>query len=1255
MSVVVSKATIMSYIGTTDPDILNKFSNIIESLFHKQEGKIVKTITELDGFTTITFSDDSTQTFAKKELIDILMANQTSGFVARKNLADLPALGDLDKAYLILDDEVSLNNNGTWGWNGSAYYQAVKTAETLAREAGDNNLQESIDNETNLRKQDVFDKAINFKGNNPVNNLLPQLSGMLTGGASFTFQEVTEAVEKLPLLPIDSDKVFRINYVVGSEMFLTLNSSLVLSNKVANYYGWVRKSDLLNLPDSFTFMIYSILGGANQDLGKLDYILPTDFVKGYTQSKTVGESTIKVDVLADTGEWLFFINTFTTTSNDTHFIPRIYISNVGVGQENKLDFLNLTAYCTQDNVNILLPSLKSGEIYVSALEKKINTEVITLNNSILTSNNNLIKADLDRAINLKGNKPALNGLPQLSGFLSGQGFTFSELLVDELLPIDTNLILKATYNVSGSGRIDPLGTPITLTNKKGSFYSWVRKSDIASLPNSLSVMMYTLVGTTNQDVITLDYIPKANFVKGYTQSKTIGNSTLKLDVLSDYNGWLLFYAEITTTSVTANNFYARFYIDGTGLGKIDFVNYTATNSLDNVNILLPSIKSSENIFYNGFIEVNVKNSNKILIQGDSYSGNEGGLPDKGYVSRVSERLPYRVVNNSKGGDDAIETILRVDLNELKYTSTGISLDDLENIDYCLIVIYANDSPYRYWDINFYLYNLKQLCLRLLNRGITPIISCEFFLFSFFSTNIGVIDTTGIQELCNELGIQFIDIYDTAQLFNQNFNSSQKTFYGSHPGTRRNSIFGNPIFEAIKDLQPKQSVKIFRNRVVEASFTNDTHYKDDIEKLQKYQEIRVGHYSLTDANLIKYDDLNNVASPQFEDRNDEYLMLENNDAVSFSRHALVEFTIPYNANDVDAFKIKISTNKTVFPWVRKMKAPFASTKGTSFKYTGTPTIVNGDTYTVASSDTGLNGLTITVTGNREGFLMALATNYAYRNINATGTLTRTSGTGTESISFTNVLATFVDDYYTNYNQLYEWVAPTNEGGGVYVIDNSTRQFVQGRKIVLLIRETTGFDLTDISLLLPKNENAEVSIYNLPYKKTLYKGASLLTQTKFDATALLDWTTTGTVTPIDAIEGDLPKGCTKVVTLDGTNSVSQTLDFSTNYNLERKTNIQLKLWCAYDPDLFVGENINDSVIKALSCDYAVVKITLEKQGINSPIQFRRLVSLGYQEILIDTFIPANFYDASVTPLKSKIDIKIECESKSIRLALADVITE
>ena len=69
--------------------------------------------------------------------VKVFENNQVSGFISRKNLADLPPSGEVDVAYFVLDDATDANNNGTWYWDGSAYDRAAPTAETAARIAGD--------------------------------------------------------------------------------------------------------------------------------------------------------------------------------------------------------------------------------------------------------------------------------------------------------------------------------------------------------------------------------------------------------------------------------------------------------------------------------------------------------------------------------------------------------------------------------------------------------------------------------------------------------------------------------------------------------------------------------------------------------------------------------------------------------------------------------------------------------------------------------------------------------------------------------------------------------------------------------------------------------------------------------------------------------------------------------------------------------------------------------------------------------------
>ena len=1029
--------------------------------------------------------------------IAALQNNQTTGVVSYSNLADLPVLGVALVSYKVTNDSVSSDNNGYYTWNGVSY---EKDDELVEQSINRNNTSTSTSGKAqyNFTLEKTKEQGISVFGINNIKNDLPQLNGYLTG-QGFTFSEV-EVDEDLP---IDTNKIFRLNYeTLLAESRLDVTTPIPLIGKNVVYTGWIRKTDLQNIPDQITFMIYTLVSGVNQDIIKLDYITPTDLVKGFSVEKEVGNSIMKFDVVSETNDWILFYIDFETTSvTANQFIPRIYLNNINT--TDKLDFVNLTAYSGQDNVNILLPSLKTGEEYVSSLEAKLEAK-LEANISLSQKTN----------INLLGFSPINNKLPQLSGFVNITNVDLSEQIVNEELPIDTDKIFRLNYSEIAEGRID-ITNSIPSLNKIGKFLSWVRKSDLASLPNGFTIMMYNKVGSNNQDIIKLDYITSAQFIKGFHIEKTVDDSTLVLDVISETTDWVLFFAEITTNREDVDSFVPRFYygeIPNGITGKIDFVNYTAYSNQDNIDIRKQSIKDSISLSDN-FIDVetiNIANSDTIDFVADSYTESYYTLKDKSYISKVSELIPYNVRNFAKGGDDIIEVILRIENNETRFGS--VPYKSLGS-KYTVIALYANDSVYRNWDINFFKENIRQLVGRLRDLGREPIIATEFFLYNFFVDNDGVVDTALLKDLADELQVQFIDVAQTSMNFIKNRHND--FWNGSHPATRTNSVMWKPISDFLKSLpRPKQSIKIYRNRNVEGNFFTDTLFKNEVEKLQKYQEIRIGHKALTTANEIYFDRQSLASSPIDQVLDDEYLKLQNKEAVSFDRHALIEVILPYTAKDVDYIRVKLDANKTVFPWIRKKKTPFVSTKGTAFKPVGAVSVSIGDTYLISSSNnSGLQGQTITITSNRDGYICALGTTYNYAGINTIGTLTKQSGLGDSTINFDSVQGCFADDYYDNFDKIYEWEqAPNIQSDGYIYIDNTSKEYVEGDKLTLLIREaTTGFELSDISIDVPEVKGATKIVRKSKYVTPMINGTELISERKMgNATELSNWNVEGGLT-------------------------------------------------------------------------------------------------------------------------------------------------
>lgn len=851
---------------------------------------------------------------------------------------------------------------------------------------------------------------------------------------------------------------------------------------------------------------------------------------------------------------------------------------------------------------------------------------------------------LEIAVNFKGNKKANNLYPKTSNLSTGSvGFTAIDVVTDEVLPTDSSKLIRATYGVNSGAYLGFLTTyKIPLVNGKGYYTSWIRRSDLDNIPDSLRIQIYTTTSSTTSDVVSLPYVIADDFKVGYTSTSTTGNTTVKLTVISEYNGWVLFFNELTTTSLTQTHFICRFWVNNIGLGqenKIDFCNTLAFGDINNVNILLPSLTSDDGaINFDEVEKINVANSDSIVFVADSYTESDYTLPDKSYIANVSALTDYQVRNYAKSGDDIIEAINRINDNEVRFNTT-LGIKDF-NSKYAVIALYANDSPYRYWSMDMFKENLRNLVQRLRGLGIEPIISSEFFLYNFFFTNVGVADTAIMQDIADELGIGFIDVAQTSMNF---IKARENDFWnGSHPTTRTNSVMWKPVSDYLQSLpKPKKSIKLFRNRTVESNFATDTLYKNIEERNSKYQEIRVGHSALTDANLIYFDRQSLLGNPIDEAKNDEYLALQNGESVSFARHCLIEATVPYYSQDIDYIRLKIDTSATIFPWIRKKKAPFSTAKGTSFKFTGSPTIVIGDTYTITSSDGVINGKIITITDNRNGYICADATSYGYPSPTATGTLTRTSGTGTSSISFDGVLASFDDIYYTDYAKTYEWISLTSvpSSDGYWYIDNTSRLYCEGDKIVFLVRQTSGFSITGIEVDIPKKIGAEKIEVKGKYIEPLVYPAngSLISQRITGSTATLaSWNQEGTIVESLPIGSANPRFCPGKVRLTDVNKISQSISYTSGRASQK---IQIQVWANYEPAKFTGTDLATSPITLTSYDKTDLFIEIYSNGQeDKAIKFQRKVGLGFQQILIDTFLPPDMVSPKIRLSGSNLGVDV-----------------
>ncbi|KZL04534.1 hypothetical protein PsAD2_04617 [Pseudovibrio axinellae] len=300
--------------------------------------------------------------------------------------------------------------------------------------------------------------------------------------------------------------------------------------------------------------------------------------------------------------------------------------------------------------------------------------------------------------------------------------------------------------------------------------------------------------------------------------------------------------------------------------------------------------------------LSVANSDTVVVVGDSYSAGIFNLQDKAYISNLSAMSPFRFRNFSLGGDSALDMQHRI-INKTAYVDgtvfTGTSAK------YAVVATYTNDVDFRDVDLNYYLENLRRLVEVIQAAGVEPILCSEFPASA---------DTvSGIRQISREYGIEFID----CQTLNREIGTLDVgPFHQGHPGTRTNGVFWLPILEHLRQLKPDNSIKIYRKRdEFTASDMSELLYTGEVGRYRRFKELSVSHYRLNDSNKERFEQLDagDIDSPVFVD--DEYMRLENGEAVTFDDFALIEATLDGTAKTIEALRLIVSGSTGVSVYVR----------------------------------------------------------------------------------------------------------------------------------------------------------------------------------------------------------------------------------------------------------------------------------------------------------------------------------------------------
>jgi hypothetical protein len=604
--------------------------------------------------------------------------------------------------------------------------------------------------------------------------------------------------------------------------------------------------------------------------------------------------------------------------------------------------------------------------------------------------------------------------------------------------------------------------------------------------------------------------------------------------------------------------------------------------------------------------ITIKNSDKVVLLGDSYTASHYTQKDKAYISRLSELTDWRIDNFSRSGDDYAEINQRILLDAPEYHGS-LSFKDY-GATYALLISFTNDTYHRSSDKAYFFDNVRRIIETVQACGAKPIVSTEFVAGSMF-------EFAGLSAIARESNAPFFDIMSNAKLFDTSHFSQY--WGGGHPATRSNGVFYDPLLPLIDELpRPKQSIKLFRNRPgVTLLRKADLLYDNIAQRVKPWQEITVGHHALVERLAPYYDRLNDIAADHggysYNKHQSEYLQLQNNESVDFGDHMLVEVILPTTAarcSDV-ILNFGVSDAKV---YVRNALLPTdwsGYTKFQAFEVSSNKGMITGDVY--AS-----NGKSFTIIAevvDHDGTALILATDYTWANSSA-GTLTKTSGTGPATVSFNAARYGFDPLYYADLHKPRgEWLAVDNVDGAATISGSMVQKAMNYDKVVFMVERVSALVVNNINVEWVGAEGK--TTHGKPRLRHAAGASQLLNNNSF--ATMTGWDLTGSVAPTVPHDGVLPLGMTKLVKINAANRISQTFSLT---NADRYSGfIDVVVWARRYPAHF-NPDINETTaatqyktapITSNTCDYSTLTVQLGNGDKREAALINELVGLHWKE--------------------------------------------
>lgn len=580
--------------------------------------------------------------------------------------------------------------------------------------------------------------------------------------------------------------------------------------------------------------------------------------------------------------------------------------------------------------------------------------------------------------------------------------------------------------------------------------------------------------------------------------------------------------------------------------------------------------------------LNVANSDKIAIVGDSLTHSGYCVKGKSYIAKISLFSDYVWSNFGASGDTYLG---RLNAIRQKEAINGTLPFDEQNIKYAMLCSFVNDVKYLA-NTNQYVESTRMICSLLQGIGVEPIICTEYFTGANNNWNTKRIRSV-LRNVAKEYGVPFFDIasiVDLVYIYGAAY--KYEPFWGStHPGTRTNAIESDNYEKYLSVLpRPMQSLKLFRARTDDYDDLDEYMFHTIEQRAELFNEINVGAMDIT--NPADVDNLTKTGLGRTQSLS-EYQLLAQNEDVTFGNISLISAVLATRKKDLKSLSLAIEHTGSIQVYVKNTLAePYPSpTRYTSFRVTYENAPSQGDTY-----QAGTKTFTVYKTyDNNDGTYSMLCSPFVSGGMDSEGRLTKVSGNGDSEIHW-NMVERGIDVADVFSDTLGHWVEVEAEEDGTYNLGAMPNCMDVDRVDILLV-SSSDYTISDVQLTYTGEQKDVHQGKEFVFESNYYNpNTELLPSSTFGTIGEQDanW---GNVIPTNTYEGltnegdgpnVFPVGCSSKVDVDEENKLQATVTVSSYVDAV------LEIWCRYFPDVYTDGT--GSQITENSYDYADVIVSL-----------------------------------------------------------------